>query len=427
MLQEPGQDGVLPLSLRSIPANQWAHLCGRRVSSNSERGPFFLSCARLAWMPFFLFFESRLSVLRIGLCHWACYIVGKHWPCTHALARGRSTWVGPGRRFGSDSGGGIAASLLFGACISTSMDQHGVGGPLDREVCMYIPCLPWTMFVCVSSTLCSLPPSLIEKKLPRPLAPVSILVFPRAGFGSPWTVVRCGWFGTSSKGIVFPYCPRFPSLFSKLACAIGTCCCCCARRDGGRRRTSRSASAFEGEGQATCTSSGGSYACVVGTKETWCDGRAADRKHTANDGRAWTPSRNTSRAHGMETDQITAEQIVRDARSQQEELAKPPISKIADREELAEYQLKKRREFEDLVRRMRWSPGVWTKYAKFEESQQDFERARSVWERALEVDYRNRSMWLKYAEMEMRNRFVNHARNVWDRAVTLLPMIDQFW
>jgi len=125
--------------------------------------------------------------------------------------------------------------------------------------------------------------------------------------------------------------------------------------------------------------------------------------------------------------QITAEQIVRDARSQQEEIAKPPVSKIADREELAEYQLKKRREFEDLVRRMRWSPGVWTKYAKFEESQQDFERARSVWERALEVDYRNRSMWLKYAEMEMRNRFVNHARNVWDRAVTLLPMIDQFW
>jgi len=189
VLQEPGQDGVLPLSLRSIPANQWAHLCGRRVSSNSERGPFFLSCARLAWMPFFLFFESRLSVLRIGLCHWACYIVGKHWPCTHALACGRSTWVGPGRRFGSDAGGGIAASLLFGACISTFMDQRGVGGPLDREVCMYIPCLPWTMFVCVSSTLCSLPPLPDREETPSPPRPCFHPRFPSCWFRIP---LDCG-------------------------------------------------------------------------------------------------------------------------------------------------------------------------------------------------------------------------------------------
>lgn len=67
------------------------------------------------------------------------------------------------------------------------------------------------------------------------------------------------------------------------------------------------------------------------------------------------------------------------------------------------------------------------KYAQWEESQKDFRRARSVWERALEADHRNVSIWLKYAEMEMRHRFVNHARNVWDRAVTLLPRIDQLW
>ena len=50
-----------------------------------------------------------------------------------------------------------------------------------------------------------------------------------------------------------------------------------------------------------------------------------------------------------------------------------------------------------------------------------------VYERALDVDYRNQSLWLKYADMEMRGKFINHARNVWDRAVTLLPRIDQFW
>ena len=66
-------------------------------------------------------------------------------------------------------------------------------------------------------------------------------------------------------------------------------------------------------------------------------------------------------------------------------------------------------------------------YAQWEESQKDYRRARSVWERALEVSYASVTLWLKYAEMEMRARFINHARNVWDRAITLLPRIDQLW
>ncbi len=66
-------------------------------------------------------------------------------------------------------------------------------------------------------------------------------------------------------------------------------------------------------------------------------------------------------------------------------------------------------------------------YAQWEEKQKDFRRARSVWERALDVNYNAVQIWLKYAEMEMRHRFVNHARNVWDRAVTLMPRVDQLW
>ena len=66
-------------------------------------------------------------------------------------------------------------------------------------------------------------------------------------------------------------------------------------------------------------------------------------------------------------------------------------------------------------------------YAQWEEGQKDFRRARSVWERALEVSYTAPATWLKYAEMEMRHRFINHARNVWDRAVSLLPRVDQLW
>ena len=44
--------------------------------------------------------------------------------------------------------------------------------------------------------------------------------------------------------------------------------------------------------------------------------------------------------------------------------------------------------FEDNLRRNRGAIGVWIKYARFEESQHDFTRARSIYERALDVDPR---------------------------------------
>ncbi|KAK9915014.1 hypothetical protein WJX75_003619 [Coccomyxa subellipsoidea] len=125
--------------------------------------------------------------------------------------------------------------------------------------------------------------------------------------------------------------------------------------------------------------------------------------------------------------QITAEQILREAKDLQEQDFKPPKQKITDQTELDEYRLRKRKEFEDLVRRVRWNSSIWVKYAQWEEGQKDFRRARSVWERALDVSYTNPTTWLKYAEMEMRHRFINHARNVWDRAVSLLPRVDQLW
>ncbi|CAO2825101.1 unnamed protein product [Amaranthus hypochondriacus] len=125
--------------------------------------------------------------------------------------------------------------------------------------------------------------------------------------------------------------------------------------------------------------------------------------------------------------QITAEQILREARERQESEIRPPKQKITDSIELADYRLRKRKEFEDLIRRVRWNVTAWVKYAQWEESQKDFKRPRSVWERALEVHYRNHTVWLKYADMEMKNKFINHARNVWDHAVSLLPRVDQLW
>ncbi len=57
--------------------------------------------------------------------------------------------------------------------------------------------------------------------------------------------------------------------------------------------------------------------------------------------------------------QITAEQILREAKELQEQDFKPPKQKISDPAELAEYRLRKRKEYEDLVRRVRWNLSIW--------------------------------------------------------------------
>ena len=126
--------------------------------------------------------------------------------------------------------------------------------------------------------------------------------------------------------------------------------------------------------------------------------------------------------------QITAEQLLREAKERQLEIVPPPPKqKIQDAAELADYQLRKRKEHEDAIRKNRSNMSAWMKYAAWEEQQREVNRARSVYERAMDVDHRNISLWIRYAEMEMRNKQVNHARNLWDRAVTLLPRANQFW
>ncbi|CAL8094959.1 unnamed protein product [Calicophoron daubneyi] len=126
--------------------------------------------------------------------------------------------------------------------------------------------------------------------------------------------------------------------------------------------------------------------------------------------------------------QITAEQLLREAKERELEVTpKAPQQKITSLSELRDFQLRKRKDHEDNIRKNRLAMHNWIKYAKFEESQGEIQRARSIFERALDVDYRNIGLWLKYAEMEMRHKQVNHARNLWDRAVTLMPRANQFW
>ncbi len=95
--------------------------------------------------------------------------------------------------------------------------------------------------------------------------------------------------------------------------------------------------------------------------------------------------------------------------------------------------------------------GNWMRYAAWELEQKEFKvsihtprrvsnpyfiqqptdkflkRARSVFERALDVDSTSVVLWIRYIEAEMRTRNVNHARNLLDRAVTILPRVDKLW
>jgi crooked neck len=72
--------------------------------------------------------------------------------------------------------------------------------------------------------------------------------------------------------------------------------------------------------------------------------------------------------------QITAEQLLREAADFQEKSVPVPKQRVEDLEELQEYRGRKRREFEDTIRRTRTNILAWTKYGNWEASQGEFPR-----------------------------------------------------
>lgn len=125
--------------------------------------------------------------------------------------------------------------------------------------------------------------------------------------------------------------------------------------------------------------------------------------------------------------QISAEQLLREAVDRQETGIQAPEQRFADLEELHEFQGRKRKEFEDYVRRNRVNLNNWMRYAQWELEQKEFARARSIFERALDVHPNNVVLWVRYIESEMKERNINHARNLLDRAVSRLPRVDKLW
>src|ERR1700748_269271 len=81
--------------------------------------------------------------------------------------------------------------------------------------------------------------------------------------------------------------------------------------------------------------------------------------------------------------QISAEQLLREAVDRQEPSLQAPTTRFADLEELHEYQGRKRKEFEDYVRRNRLNINHFLRYAAWELEQKEYARARSVFERGI--------------------------------------------
>lgn len=126
--------------------------------------------------------------------------------------------------------------------------------------------------------------------------------------------------------------------------------------------------------------------------------------------------------------QVSSADILTNANQLKQSTFKRPEQTIQDLEELRSYQLAKRREFEQQLNKNRLNFGQWIRYAKWEvQHNHDFQRARSIMERALEVNVQHVPFWVRYVEMELLHRNVNHARNLLDRAVTLLPKTDKLW
>ena len=72
--------------------------------------------------------------------------------------------------------------------------------------------------------------------------------------------------------------------------------------------------------------------------------------------------------------QITSEQLLREAQERQEAPLQAPKQRVEDYEELHEFRGRKRKEFEEVIRRTRSNISAWTKYAYWEASQGEYAR-----------------------------------------------------
>jgi crooked neck len=125
--------------------------------------------------------------------------------------------------------------------------------------------------------------------------------------------------------------------------------------------------------------------------------------------------------------QITAEHLIRESVAWQGQDVEGPRVRFESEEELATYILSERERFERAVSSRRTAVGKWIRYAQFEESHGNIDRAVSIHERSLEFNSREPKPWQYYAEMEQRLGNVSRARNIFARATHMLPRESSIW
>ena len=126
--------------------------------------------------------------------------------------------------------------------------------------------------------------------------------------------------------------------------------------------------------------------------------------------------------------QVTSDKILQEAFQIKPQALKQPQQTIQDLDELYSYQRQKRKEYEQHLNKNRLNFPQWIRYARWEaEDNHDIIRARSIFERALEVSVHHIPFWTHYVQMELVHKNVNHARNILDRGVTILPRVDKLW
>ncbi|KAL0207138.1 hypothetical protein P9112_012849 [Eukaryota sp. TZLM1-RC] len=126
--------------------------------------------------------------------------------------------------------------------------------------------------------------------------------------------------------------------------------------------------------------------------------------------------------------QITAEQILLEAFERQADIYfRPAREEITDEVDLADYLVRRRREFEETVGRSPNKIRGWIEYASWELSMQDLRRMRSVMERSLISLYTEPKLWLVYAELELKAGQLDASVKVFERATRTLPRVDKLW
>ncbi|RLV94087.1 Pre-mRNA-splicing factor CLF1 [Spathaspora sp. JA1] len=128
------------------------------------------------------------------------------------------------------------------------------------------------------------------------------------------------------------------------------------------------------------------------------------------------------------SNQITSKEILEEAYKQKESKFSRPQQTIQDLDELQSFQQAKRKEYEQQLNKNRLNYGEWLRYARWEvQHNRDFPRARSIMERALDVNNQHIPFWIRYIQLELSYKNVNHARNLLDRAVKILPTVNKLW